>query len=695
MVLAEWVRAVLRACSFSMVILSAPVLAVDMTGLSQSDGQVMTRHLVLKGFSTKEQAERAVTVLKDAFAAQWRYQYAESSGSAEMHHEVRADTERGGYLVDVSIITPSAPVEEGDSSAIPVVSVDQALTETPAKEASGQEVFPAESEAQVRADALRGEGKEVELKVVRVLVPDDHTVKKRFVRRTDAARALTVLKEAWAEQWQYQAPDATEDEREALERLGSFSIQEDKEQGGYLLIARGINIKTNYRVRWWTAVAEQAPPEEPPAGAVIDALIEGADEKPSAFRLNGRVKGELGWPAANGQGDGGVHYANLYAAFAWQPAPWLEMHVAGRVDGNWQQNVRWNEVNSLPGEVFMRWRGEKNRLTVGRQSVIWGSLDAVPLNDRLSRVDLRRVMMDDLQDRRLAVPMVRWEQFMGGLKLDAVLQPEFKSALLPALDSYWSPIDQKNGLAMGMEVNPLVSALVSKGTFGDDGGGWGGAGIRLSQAGEGLDWALTVQRFRPSTPYYELNPAVRSTLLATGNPQLALSSASGDAFIGRHPLGWAVGGDLGMPLGPATLRMEAVYLTDVPVTTNDLRLDSVQGVDWGAGIEWNPGDAEARLIAQIVRRQLLNAEHVLNSVAVTHLNGSYQDEFFNGRWRMSLAYAIGLEQRDFYWKPELTYLAHEPHQLYLAAHLFTGKPGTMGGYYEKKDLLTMGWRMRF
>lgn len=695
MALAGWTRIVLSAFSFSMVIVPTPVLAAGMTGLPQSDSQVQARHLVLKGFGTKEQAERAVTVLMEAFAAQWRYQYGESSGSAEIRHEVREDAERGGYLVDVSVIAPPAPVEAGEVSATPAVAVDQAQSEPVAQEESGQEDFPFESEAQARVDALREVGKEVELKAVRVLVPEDHTVKKRFVRRTDAARALMVLKDAWAEQWQYQAPDATADEREALERLGSFSIQEDREQGGYLVIARGINIKTSYRVRWRTTVAEPAPPEAPTAGADIDALIEHDDEKPSAFRYSGRVKGELGWPAASGQREGGVHYANLYAALAWQPAPWLEMQVAGRVDGNWQQNARWNEVNSLPGEVFIRWRGDRNRLTIGRQSVIWGSLDAVPLNDRLSRVDLRRGIIDDLQDRRLAVPMVRWEQFMDGLKLDFVLQPEFTSALLPALDSYWSPIDQRNGLVMGVEANPLVGELVSKGTFGDESGGWGGAGLRLSQAGEGFDWALTVQRFRSSTPYYELNPAVRSTLLATGNSQQALSSASGDAFIGRHPLGWGVGGDLSMPLGPATLRMEAVYLSDVPVTTNDLRLDLARGVDWGAGIEWNPGDAEARLIAQVVRRQLLHTREVVNSAAVTHLIGSYQDEFFNGRWRMSLAYTIGLEQRDFYWKPELTYLAHEPHQLYLAAHLFSGKPGTMGGYYEKKDLLTVGWRMRF
>lgn len=405
---------------------------------------------------------------------------------------------------------------------------------------------------------------------------------------------------------------------------------------------------------------------------------------------------EAGGLTESDQDVDGSHYAHASASMRWRPSSAWELRAGARLDGYSQTgNPEFDDGEADYTDTFIRYRGERFRFTAGAQTVIWGRVDEVPPNDRLSVQDARRYVLDDLEDRRLAVPGLRLETFHSGLKTDLFYVPEFRAAELPPTESIWSPVDQQRGRLIGIAPNPALTALVQGGTFDEDEHGTGGAGLRLSRAGEGFDYALTVQRARHSLPYYELDPAARATLLATSNPAAAIAAANGATFTARHPLTWAFGGDVGFESHGATWRFEMAYLTDVPVTTTDLRMETVKGLDWVAGVEFYPGDANARVNLQLAGRHLWDAPEILDREDVYSLNGSLENVFNNHRWRAKVRFSFGLDERDVYVNPEIAYLAAEPHEFYLGAHYFDGADDTPGGFHQDHNLVTLGWRARF
>ncbi len=248
-----------------------------------------------------------------------------------------------------------------------------------------------------------------------------------------------------------------------------------------------------------------------------------------------------------------------------------------------------------------------------------------------------------------------------------------------------------------MPTNPLLAPLVRRGRIGDDDDGEGGFGARLSHTGQRVDYGVTVQHVRQSAPYFALNPAVRRTLVATGgNVAAALAAGGGaDTFTGMHPRTWVAGGDLGFAAAGATWRFEAAYLSDVPVTRTNLAFDTVEGVEWVAGVEFYPGDGNARVNLQLSGRNLRDTPDILDRDDIYNFNGELENVFANNRWRAKLRFAVGLDEHDVYLNPQIAYVGREPHEFYVGYHHFEGADETLNGFYEDNDLITLGWRASF
>lgn len=390
------------------------------------------------------------------------------------------------------------------------------------------------------------------------------------------------------------------------------------------------------------------------------------------------------------------NYLRTTAYLNWKPSTRWEWQLEGRVSAYQQTGKRaFRHTYLESGESFVRYRGKQVRVTLGTQNVIWGRIDEIPPTDRLSRADLRRYFLDDLPDRRLPVPSLRTEWFSGAYKTDLFLVPKFYGAKLPDINSIWSPIDKQKGELIGVKSTPLLSALIQNGRFADDTHGAGGAGIRVSKTGRGIDFALTLQRARQSTPYYALSPQVRAALFAGAPPASAVAASAGPTFTGLHPWTWVVGGDAGMVVGGATWRFELAWLSNVPVTTTDFRYKTVKGVDWAAGVEFFPGGGNARVNLQVAGHHLIAAKDVLDNQSTYLLNGALEDVFSHGRWRARLRFTSGLQQKDYYLNPEVAYLGWEPSEIYLGYHYFDGVNGTFGGFHKNDKMLTLGWRTSF
>jgi hypothetical protein len=353
-----------------------------------------------------------------------------------------------------------------------------------------------------------------------------------------------------------------------------------------------------------------------------------------------------------------------------QTGAW-EFALGARVDAQTQGgNPDFTRGKLDYGENYARWRSDELRLTIGTQTVLWGRVDDISPIDRLSRVDLTRLILDKQPDRRRAVPAVRMERFFGDYKLDAVWLPVFESAVMPHTDSAWHPVDRDRERIIGLGSVPGISGF----QIHDDEHGSGGGGLRLTRTGGDIDYGISAQRVRLSLPYYQLGAGV---------------------LTGVHPYTWVLGGELEMQMAGATWRAEIAWNSDIPYTTTAAELRKDSGWDWVLGSEFFPGDAETRVTVQLAGHKTNANGPILDRDEWHALTGEVEHPFSEGRWRMNVRFSAGLDERNVYFNPRLAYLGIDQHEFFVAAHLFSGTEKTLGGYYEDKDLIELGWQAKF
>jgi len=78
-------------------------------------------------------------------------------------------------------------------------------------------------------------------------------------------------------------------------------------------------------------------------------------------------------------------------------------------------------------------------IKIGRQVVVWGSLDSLRVTDVLNPVDLRFPGLADIEDLRLPVTIVRFSYYVGSWSLSGIALPEVRFSKLPAYGSDFFP----------------------------------------------------------------------------------------------------------------------------------------------------------------------------------------------------------------------------------------------------------------
>jgi hypothetical protein len=363
----------------------------------------------------------------------------------------------------------------------------------------------------------------------------------------------------------------------------------------------------------------------------------------------------------------------------WQPSRNWEFRAGLRLDGATQRGGALDDDRTRAdlADTYVRYRDGDMRLTVGAQTIVWGRVDAVPVIDRVSRVDLTRFILDDLAERRRAQWALRWEQTFGDdLKLDAVVLPKFRPARLPSADSVWHPINRLSGRIIGIEPDPALAALVQNAPLRHDDHGAGGAAVRLTRTGGAMDWGVTLARTRQPLPYVRLDGGV---------PALTVT----------HPYNNFIGVDAETNAGGATWRAELGYSQGVPATRPTGQTIETSAVEAVAGVEVFPGGKNTRLTLQLAARSLRSNGPMLELKDYVGVNGEIESTFAQGRWRASLRFMSGLNVHDVYVAPKLSYLGWEPHEVYITARHFAGEGRALGGFHRDHGMVAVGLRTRF
>lgn len=407
------------------------------------------------------------------------------------------------------------------------------------------------------------------------------------------------------------------------------------------------------------------------AGCALMAVASGpaGAEGGTGLRVD-TLRLELGGFADHAQADGDA-FAHMAVSTAGGSGDW-SYALGARLDA-WSQfgSADFTRVRADYTENYLRWAGEDARVTVGTQNVMWGRVDQISPIDRMSRADLSRVVLDKLHDRRRAVPAVRAEYFGETFKLDAVWLPVFDEAVMPQRDSVWYPVDVANGRLLGFGTLPGLAGMKVRESDQD---GSGGGGLRLTAEGDAFDYGLSVQRVRQSQPYYRVSPGVLTAV---------------------HPYDTVVGAELETERMGATWRMELAWRSDVPLTTPSFAYRSDPGLDLVLGTEFFPGDGETRVTLQLAGHRTLTDVSVLDRTEFYMMTGEIEHPFAQGRWRADLRFMLGLGDRDVYLNPRLTYTGIDQHELFVAAHVFSGSAQTLGGYYRDNDSVMLGWQAKF
>jgi len=365
--------------------------------------------------------------------------------------------------------------------------------------------------------------------------------------------------------------------------------------------------------------------------------------------------------------------------FLWQPSRAWEFRAGVRLDGAGQSGgaVDYSRVRADLADTYARYRDGDMRLTLGAQTIVWGRVDALPVIDRVSRVDLSRFVLDDLAERRRAHWALRWEQTFGDdLKLDAVVLPKFRPARLPSADSVWHPINRLTGRIIGIEPDPALAALVQNAPLRHDDHGAGGAALRLTRTGGAMDWGVTLARTRQPLPYVRLD---------SGAPALTVT----------HPYNNFIGVDAETNAWGATWRAELGYSDGVPATRPTGQTIETSAVEAVAGVEVFPGGKNTRLTLQLAARSLRANGPLLELKDYVGVNGEIESTFAQGRWRASLRFMSGLNVHDVYVAPKLSYLGWEPHEIYIAGRHFAGEGRALGGFHRDHSMVAVGLRTRF
>lgn len=423
-----------------------------------------------------------------------------------------------------------------------------------------------------------------------------------------------------------------------------------------------------------------APLDDGPAiDAIADELpLAGADRIPGRFTIGiDSARFEYGYFTDGSAASDNSLYGNVAASANWQPSAEWELQLAGRVDGFDEDGEdSFTTIRGDYGDSFIRYRGETTTLTFGTQTVIWGRMDEVPLSDRVSTADLTRGILDDLDDRRRSAPAVRAESYVGGGKLDMVWLYDFRGAELPDQDSIWYPVNTRDGRLPGIDPDDVPPALIQGARVDDDApSGDGGFGARYTRTHSIADIGVTLARSRQSVPYFR---------------------AAGPGLLeAEYPRSWIVGADTAVNAAGAIWRAEVVYSSDNPVTRTNLDYTTTPGIQWGAGVEFFPGDGDSRVTLQLIGNNLIDAPSVFDRTQSYNFTGEVEIPFDRERWRLDIDFIVGVDHRETYLNPEVTFLGWEPHEIYLGAHYFDGDDQSLGGFYQDNSVITLGWRASF
>lgn len=279
-------------------------------------------------------------------------------------------------------------------------------------------------------------------------------------------------------------------------------------------------------------------------------------------------------------------------------------------------------------ELYLDLYFERFDLRVGKQQVVWGKADGVFINDIVNPLDLRYFLIQDFEDIRLGLPMVKVNTYFGNFMLEGLWTPKFEAYRLAEPGNRWA--FQRPDLIWIENPNPLSSILMiplwlhygepAEPEPGLENGEWG---LRLAGFLLGTDFSILYFNGYQDIPVTVIDSSVFEF---TGG-----TTTRSDLYFGqRYERGTMLGLNFARPVGPLLVRGELGYFPEYQFSTQPAPALSYPGPvftspPWGSdyfqgmvGLDIN-GPGGILLSGQYIRQEILDYDSTMRDDALVEM----------------------------------------------------------------------------
>ncbi|MBU4477802.1 MAG: ankyrin repeat domain-containing protein [Elusimicrobia bacterium] len=354
-------------------------------------------------------------------------------------------------------------------------------------------------------------------------------------------------------------------------------------------------------------------------------------------------------------------------------------------------------------EAYGEIRGKKYVLGIGRQIVTWGKLDEIAILDRISPHDYDWFALNNKQDRKLPVMMLRIEYFWKNAQAEALVLPKFDPAQVKYFGTDWSIFGHmKDLIAAGsypQQIKDAVNAItIGNGKSPKD----PEFAIRLRTKLRDTDYGFYAMSLLDRMPGLKEQTAkgalVKGFLFAPSAENMLnlITAGQQDLLIKEdYKRNTVLGMDFETVAGEYGIRGELAFLSAQPVNRADFTLTRKNIISAGIGLDHTAAN-NVYFNIQAAADLILDYEPLHETKRFSHqFTLNINRDFLLDDLHTEAGLVYRATYGDWMANPLCSYKIKHGFEIESGLFLFGGKPWTLFGRFDTKDLAYLNLRYRF
>ena len=335
------------------------------------------------------------------------------------------------------------------------------------------------------------------------------------------------------------------------------------------------------------------------------------------------------------------------------------------------------------------------KVTAGFQNVIWGKLDEISPNDKLSRENFSDYLLRDKPERLLGNLLISINKFWGNHKIQFLYGPSQKEHLLPNDTNIWSPINYESGQIQGFPTNQSFSEVLKVGKIKTTRKSSDLIGIRadlqISTFDIGINYASLINLY----PTVYLNQDYVNTILKGAPVASAIATYQNELIIRSYDKISFFGIDNSFAYDKSVFKQEASLTLDKITTLKNFKIIKHDRLDYGFAWEYQMDSIPINLNFQINGYSLFVEDEILEQKSDNLLSLQLEYLLFSEQLKIKWRSIYSFSASDSLNRLRISYTGFNYLNLYTDLFYFSGKENTTQGFHKNHSLLVFGLKGEF